>query len=138
MARYQKYTPESMRQLNDDVYNSGMPVQIKNPYDITSETELKNLERRIIRYSEKFGESVVLGEWGQPFGGPSDGFRMHKAGDVRELQKAYKDANVTGVYPKLGSVIDAAWIAKKRKYLKIKTCEFDLDLFFEKVFSGQI
>lgn len=138
MATYQKYTPESMRQLNDAVYNTGMPIRIKNPYDITSESELNNLEKRLYTYSQKFGEPAVLGEWGQPFGGPSDGFRVHKACDVQELQKAYKDARVDGIYPKLGSVIDDAWIAKKREYLKIKPQEFDLDLFFEKVSSGQI
>lgn len=138
MVRYQKYTPESMHQLNNAVYTGGIPVYMKNPYDITSEAELNNLERRLCRYSEKFGEPAVLGEWGQPFGGPSDGFRVHKARDARELQKAYKDANVDGVYPKLGFVIDCAWIAKKREYLKINPQEFDLDSFFEKVSSGQI
>ncbi len=138
MGAYQKYTPESMRQLNEAVYTRGIPISVKNPYDITSETQLNNLEERLQRYSEKLGEPAVLGEWGQPFGGPSDGFRVHKACDVRELQKAYKDANVDGVYPKLGSVIDGAWVAKKREYLKIKLQEFNLDLFFEKVSSGQI
>jgi len=136
--RYQKYTPESMHQLNDAVYSRGIPISVKNPYDITSETELNNLERRLERYSAKFGEPAVLGEWGQPFGGPSDGFRIHKACDVQELQKAYAAVNANGIYPKLGSIIDAAWIAKKRDYLKLKPQEFDLDLFFEKVSAGRI
>ncbi|MBN1645124.1 hypothetical protein JW851_03740 [Candidatus Woesearchaeota archaeon] len=132
------YTPESMRKLNEEVYNTGIPVKLKNPYDISSETALNRLERKLFNYSKQFGEDAAFVEWGQPFGGPSNGFRAHKSIDVIELQKAYRQTKANGVYPKAGSIIDKLWIDKKRKYLGISSKEFNLNHFFNRVLVKRI
>lgn len=138
MLMNKKYTQESVRELNEKVYTRGIPVKIKNPYDINSGASLNKLERELYTYSEKLGEDAVFVEWGQPFGGPSDGFRAQKLSDIQELKEAYKQTEANGIYPKAGTIIDKLWIYKKRKYLGINRREFDLGRFFNRVLVKKI
>ncbi len=128
-----KYTQESMRKLNEEVYNRGISIKLRNPYNISSETALNRLERDLFNYSKQLGEDAAFAEWGQPFGGPSDGFRVQKSSDITELQEAYRQTEANGIYPKLGAIINQKWINKKRKYLKEPKKEFNLDYFFKRV-----
>lgn len=113
-----KYNSKTAHELNDNVYANGIAIQIRNPHDATEVKQINHLEKILEKYSKKFGEQAVIAEWGQPFGGPAGGFRVHRESEVMELLKAYESAGINGIHPRLGTYFDYSWLKKKKEHLK--------------------
>lgn len=130
------YNSTTAHQLNDEVYRRGISIKIANPTTYSKPYQITNLEKILEKHSKQFGEPAVLAEWGQPFGGPTNGFKVQKKSDADKLLLAYKEANITGIYPILGLYVDADWCSKKRESLKQKEgTKFNLDNYLKTLFA---
>lgn len=109
----------SIEKDNWKLYNEGNDVSLgRGPYEFATVKEINDLEKKLEKYSKKFGEETVFVEWGQGYGGPSDGFKAHRKREILEMLLRYEKENVKGIYPKIGLVIDSEWINEMRDFLR--------------------
>ncbi len=124
--------------------NSGLDVAISKMMDnLENLSQVEKIRGLLDKYSKRFGEEAVIVQWGQDFGGPMLGYKAHKRSEVERMLARYEEAQVKGIYPKAGFVINYQWTDETEKFLnqsesyrRSRDSEYITE-YLDRVFSGE-